>query len=273
MHYENSPLIIKRLFSEIYGILRNTERNVNEIWQDISEIKFLKRFQDNEYEIYEFIGQFDFLSIEDGNYSKRKYIAIDKIKFICDAIKHLSLDLRDLSGIIDYGGFEALIAEILSINGFYTIKNFRFSDKSYFKNPIKNTQKRYEIDVIGIQGKYILVIDAKHWRKKDSFSAINNAANMQYQRVLALKENPEIFSKLIQHLLGVNPKIKKQLPFILIPMMITLENNNSKMNDNQVPLVSIYYLNSFLQELPLNTHYCQTIKIKKVNIQTQLKIL
>ncbi|MFX1385001.1 MAG: hypothetical protein ACFFBP_21435, partial [Promethearchaeota archaeon] len=71
-----------------------------------------------------------------------------------------------------------------------------------------------------------------------------------------------------QELLGMNYKVK--LPFIMIPMMITMEDNGVKMNDNQIPLVGIYRLNAFLQELPMYINWYKTIEIKKLFIQKQL---
>ena len=183
-------------------------------------------------------------------------------------MKYIEFDLKELSEILDFNAFEQLIQEILLETGYFSIKNFRFSDRSNFKS--KTKQGRYEIDVIGIYNNYILIIDAKQWRRKDSFSAINKAADLQYRRVQALKQNPEVFSKLIEELMGVNPRIKKIIPFILVPLMVTIEDNHIKMNDNQVPLVSISSFNAFLQELPLNLQYFKTIKINKLNVQKQL---
>ncbi|MFX0005669.1 MAG: hypothetical protein ACFFAV_02960, partial [Candidatus Hermodarchaeota archaeon] len=177
-------------------------------------------------------------------------------------------DIRTLSELIDYNAFEGLISEILCKNNYKTIKNFRFSDKSNFKST--TAQKKYEIDIIGIYSKYVLLIDAKQWKRKDSFSAINKAADLQYRRALALKKNPEIFSNIIQKLIGINRNVKKRLPLLLIPMMVTLEDNSYKINSNQIPLVSIYELNSFLNELNKNLMYFRIVKIGKLSIQKTL---
>jgi len=99
---------------------------------------------------------------------------------------------------------------------------------------------------------------------------MNKAANLQYQRVVALKNNNEIFSNLIQKLLGMSYNIQKRLPFILIPMMVSLETNWIKINENSVPLVGIYNLNSFLQELPSNLQYFKTEKVSKISTQKQI---
>ena len=158
--------------------------------------------------------------------------------------------------------------EILSKNSYTSTKNFRFSDKSNFK--FKTSQKKYEVDVIGIYHKYILLIDAKQWKRKDSYSSMSKAANLQYHRAVALKKNPEILSKLIQDLLGNNVNWKRRLPFLIIPVIVTLEDNNIKFNENQIPLVSIYELNSFIQELHINLEYFKIIRINKINIQKTL---
>ena len=244
--------------------MKETDKEVIDIWYDPLEKDLLKRF--NNDQVNEILENFNCIKVEKGNY--KEYYSINKISFIIESMKYIEFDLKELSEILDFNAFEQLIQEILLETGYFSIKNFRFSDRSNFKS--KTKQGRYEIDVIGIYNNYILIIDAKQWRRKDSFSAINKAADLQYRRVQALKQNPEVFSKLIEELMGVNPRIKKIIPFILVPLMVTIEDNHIKMNDNQVPLVSISSFNAFLQELPLNLQYFKTIKINKLNVQKQL---
>ncbi len=261
-----SAVSIKQFFHEIYAILRNTENKATEVWFEFSEISFFNNI--NKFELLEFISNFEFMEIKKGNYNV-KFVSINKILFVMEAIRIMGLDLKDIvSELLDYSGFEVLVNQILSKNNYKVLNNFRFSDKSNFKS--KTRQKRYEIDVIGIKRKEILLIDAKQWRRKDSFSSMNKAANLQFQRAIALKNNPDAFSKLIHNILGINPDVSNRLPFRLLPIMVTLEDNFNKLNDNQVPLVSIYYLNSFLQELERYLHYYKMIKIKSVNIQKKL---
>lgn len=255
---------LKQFLTEIYLILKETNTNVIDIWCEISKIQFLNHF--NHSELREFLGNFNFVSLQKGNYLY--YIVINKILFIIDAITILQLDIRQISEILNYDGFETLVEEILSKNNYLTTKNFRFSDKSNFKS--KTSQKRYEIDIIGVHLKYILLIDAKQWRRKDSFASLNKAADLQYRRAIALKKNPEIFSRLIQKFFGPKFNLKKRLPFILIPIIVSLEDNSIKMNTNQIPLVSIYELNSFIQELQNNLQYFRIVKINKINRQKRL---
>ena len=259
-----SASALKQFFLEIYNLLKEGNSEVTELWFEISEITFLKRL--NDLELQEFLERFDFISIQKGNYIN--YIVIDKIMFITKCMQFLELDVDQLSLLLNYDGFEALIQEILSQNNYRTIKNFRFSDKSDLK--YETSQKRYEIDVIGIYQNFILVIDAKQWKRKDSYGAMNKAANLQYQRVVALKKNPETISDLIQKLLGMRCNVRKRLPFTLIPLMVTLETNWIKINENSVPLVGIYNLNSFLDELKVNLQYFKTVKVSKIIAQKQL---
>jgi hypothetical protein len=256
-----SDTSLKLFFSEIFSILQEVDTRITETWCEISNITFLKKF--NNSELIDFLSKFEFISLKKGNYIY--YIAINKIIFIIDCIKYLKSDIKILSEILDYNGFETLIKEILSKNNFRPITNFRFSNKSKLRS--ENFQERYEIDVIGIYFKYILFIDAKQWKRRDTYTLLNKAANKQYHRILALKQNPGVFARLVTEILGDEPNLKKHLPFILIPIMVTLEDNSNKLNDNQVPLVSIYELNAFLFELPNNLPYFKTIQIKRVILQ------
>ncbi|MFX1337834.1 MAG: hypothetical protein ACFFDK_04435 [Promethearchaeota archaeon] len=256
---------LNQFFQELYGILRDTDNKATEVWFEISEISFLRNL--DKYKLTEFLLSFSFIEIKKGNHNV-DYISIDKILFVIESIKVLNLDIKLLAELLDYTGFEMLINKILSKNNYRVLNNFRFSDKSQYKN--KTSQKRYEVDVIGLNLNILLLIDAKQWRHKDVYSSMNKAANLQYQRAIALKKNPDAFSKLIRSLLGINPCLKNCLPFSLIPIMVTLEDNFSKLNDIRVPLVSINHLNTFLQELYKYSQYYKIIKIKSVNTQKKL---
>jgi hypothetical protein len=255
---------LRQFYNEIYYILSETDTNVINVWWEISEISFFNQF--NLLEVRNFLENFDFIWLQKGNY--QNYVVLNKILFIIETISVLKLDIRKFSELLNYDGFEALVEEILSRNGYFTIKNLRFTDKSNFKS--KTSQKRYEIDVVGIYLKYVLLIDSKQWKRKNSFSSIDKAADLQYQRAIALKKNLEIFSKIIQDSIGTKIDIKKRLPFLLIPLIVTFEDNSIKLNNNQIPLVSIYELNSFIQELHNNLSYFKVVKINKLSIQKKL---
>ncbi len=261
MKFFPSRLDLKDFFLEIFWFLSKSDVELRNPWISCSEIEFLKQF--DEYQRDQFLRQIPFIRKERWN-----YISIDKIAFILEAMEFLRKDLQVLSELLDCHGFEVLIQEILKRNGYYSLRNFHFSDKSNFKN--KTKQKKYEIDVIGFNNKYMLCIDAKQWRKKDSYASINKAANLQFQRILALQHNPNILSAMLQGLIGMSKMKRLRLPFFLVPIMVTLEDNTSRFNEQNIPLVSIYQFNAFLQEFYLNLpHFCK-VKVNRLSYQAQL---
>jgi hypothetical protein len=255
---------ITELFHSIYRTLRTYNPELIEIWCEPSDIDYFLGFDQDE--IKEVTSHFDFLTMKRGNYID--YVAINKILFIIRSLKYLQLDIAFLSNLLDYDGFEALVKLILTENNYYTTKNFRFSDRTNFK--LKTKQTKYEIDVIGITKNIILLIDCKQWKRKDSYSAMNKAANLQFRRALALKNNHEILSEMIELLVGIKKVQKLRPPLLLVPVMVTLESNWIKINDNSVPIVDIYRFNSFLQELYDNLYYFKVVNINKFQIQKQL---
>jgi len=255
---------ITEFFQSIYRTLKEFNPELTEIWCEPLDIDFLRDLEHNERK--ELISHFDFLTIKKGNYID--YVIIDKILFIIRSLNYLHLDISFLSNLLDYEGFEALTQLILSENGYYTLKNYRFTDKSQFKS--KTKQSKYEIDVIGIYRNIILLIDCKQWKRKDSYSAMNKAANLQYRRALALYNNREIFSEMIQSLVGLKKMQNLKPPLLIVPLMVTLESNWIKINENSIPIVSIHRFNSFLQELYNNLYYFKIVKVNKLQIQKQL---
>ena len=108
---------IKRFFFEIYNLLKESNSEVFEIWFEFSDIDFFKAF--DKYEVQNFIKRFDFIAVKKGNYIP--YIVIDKIAFITRCMNFLDLDINQLSYLLNYDGFEALIQEILSQNHYKTV--------------------------------------------------------------------------------------------------------------------------------------------------------
>jgi hypothetical protein len=252
---------IERLFHEIYAILVHTDRELDKPWVKINKIEFFSNYTPEQIE--SIIMKFTFLTKESWN-----HIEIDKIEFILESLHFLDHDIAQLSKILNYSSFEKLVKRILALNEYSALNNFRFSDKSHFKQ--STSQGRYEVDVVGLSRSNLLLIDAKQWNKRDPPSAINKAANLQYQRAEALKRNPDIVGDLMKQLSNRHSEIRKHLPLIVLPIMVTLEESNIRLNDNHIPVVSIYRLNSFLQELSDNLYYFNILKISKISLQTQL---
>lgn len=103
---------LEQFYTEIYFILRETDVDIIEVWCEISKFPSLNQF--NNSELRDFLNKFNFVSLKKGNY--QHYIVINKILFIIDTVNILKLDIRNISEILNYDGFEALVQEILSRN-------------------------------------------------------------------------------------------------------------------------------------------------------------
>ena len=117
---------VVNFFHEIYSLLKNSKRELDEPWLPIKEIEFFSDLNENAIEFFQ--NNFDFFKREQWN-----YISINKIQFILDSLQFLNYAVCKLSKILNYQGFEQLIKEILSLNGFEVAINYRFTDHSYFK--------------------------------------------------------------------------------------------------------------------------------------------
>lgn len=249
----------ERITSFFHALLRDLLEQAGsykEKWYEL--IEFQDRFELSAREVKELMMHFTFILRRKGNYTS--YIAIDKVQFVIEARSLLDKEFRELAEILNFTEFERLICRILDENGYYTLTNFRFADATQLKE--HTSQERYEIDVIGLYRHYLLIIDAKQWSRRDVFSTMNKAANLQYQRVIALYNNPEVLKELIETLTQGKKRLKDVLPLTLLPMMATLEDNGIRLNDCQVPLVACDKLNSFLREFEKYLYYFQNLRVK-----------
>lgn len=249
---------IYSLFKELFELMKKEKKVLETPWIDISKVKFFKSMNDQEIE--EIIYHISFLKKEKFN-----CISIDKIEFILESMGILRYDIKDFSAILHHRGFELLIKKILSRNGYYVKNNYYFSDKTSLKNRFGQT--RYEIDIIGLHNHYLLLIDGKQWNKRSPIGTLNKAANLQFQRAIALKNNPTILAQLLAELIRAKNRkqqIESLFPLRLIPLMVTLEENPIKVNRQNTPLVSIYRLNAFLNELMINIKRFRHLIIEKL---------
>jgi len=134
---------------------------------------------------------------------------------------------------IDWKDFEELVTEILEKHDFKTHHNFRFK-----------TERRYEIDVLGIRNDIILLIDCKQWGKgRYKKSALKNAINHQKQRTeqlkTFLKNNIIAQAKL---------KITRLAKTTFIPLIVTWLEEDLIEYEN-VLIVPIWKFNEFLLDM------------------------
>ncbi len=155
----------------------------------------------------------------------------------------MGADIEDVAFSLDWRDFEKFTAKCLEDNEYDVIEHFIF----------KSLKRRYEVDVLGIKRPLIIVIDCKHWRMRSHRSS-------KLKR--AVKEHKRRTEALANNLLSLKGKlgISRWKEAILIPLLVTLYNERLMVYE-QVPLVSIYKLNSFLQEVWKALDYLFTKRI------------
>lgn len=137
----------------------------------------------------------------------------DKLKTSLLALR-MGAPIDEISQILDWKDFEALVSEILESREFDVTRNLTL------------TKPRMQIDVIGIKAGVAILIDCKHW-KRLSYSALETAVNKQIART--------------KHYVS-KEKIRGALPAI-----VTLYQEEIKFI-KKVPIIPIFQLDSFCDE-------------------------
>jgi predicted nucleic acid binding AN1-type Zn finger protein len=260
---------LKQIFHEIYNYIVKNEQFQN-LDNDIiikTDTDFFRDYSQKTIELIKNLTE----TTNCGLAFHNNYLRVNKSIFVLEAAKYLNIDISILSKLLNWKEFEDLISRIFEKNEFTIVKNFRFTDHSNYYR--KTNQKRYEIDVIALLGSIILLIDAKHWScKTNNQSSINKASELQLRRMYAMAKNPDVISKLIPMLLNhyKTQKVKNFIPFKMIPIIVTLVENKIRLTYSQVPIVSIFHLNKFIQELDFNQKYFVFEKISNITIQKRI---
>lgn len=150
----------------------------------------------------------------------------DKLKAAVELLQ-TGFPLDDISAVLNWKDFEGLTAEILSEKNFAVITNLVL------------TKPRLEIDVVGIRLGIALLIDCKHWKRYSS-SALSSAVKKQIERT--------------------KQYVSKTQNAIAVPVIVTLYQDKVDFIDN-VPIVPIFQLSSFLDEFYGNLDNVKTIGI------------
>jgi hypothetical protein len=137
----------------------------------------------------------------------------DKLKTSLLALR-MGAPIDEISQILDWKDFEALVSEILELREFDVTRNLTL------------TKPRMQIDVIGIKAGVSILIDCKHW-KRLSYSALETAVNKQIERT--------------KHYV-IKEKVRAALPAI-----VTLYQEEIKFI-KKIPIIPIFQLDSFCDE-------------------------
>ena len=152
------------------------------------------------------------------------------------AIKAASLgaDVEQLSHLLCWQEFEEIAAFALQNYGYTALNNVRF----------KNTERKFEIDVVGCKKPLVLCIDCKHWHHSISPSALRRIVEAQIERTKSFADslpNPKLNFECTQ---WDNAKF--------FPIILALWPSAFKFY-YEVPIVPVFQLQDFLNQLPVYT--------------------
>ncbi|ADY00815.1 hypothetical protein VMUT_0604 [Vulcanisaeta moutnovskia 768-28] len=136
------------------------------------------------------------------------------------------VDLESISRYLPWDEFEALIRLLFEEWGFRVVSRLRV--------PVAGS--RVEFDVIAYRRPWVLLIEAKHWRRVSS--SIRQIVGRHLEKVGSVAREPEVLMSRI----GVNWG-----EALLIPVVITWHRASTELIEG-VPVVSIYQVNSFINE-------------------------
>jgi hypothetical protein len=152
-----------------------------------------------------------------GSISKRKIIfaSTDRLQAAALALQ-LGSDAEEISKHLSWKDFEKLASHILVSLGYQSKTNLRF------KKP------RMEIDVVGINSGFAIVIDCKHW-KRSNLSSISNYSSKQLARAERLIEQDR---RIVE----------------AVPVILTLHSESVRFV-NGVPVVPIFQFKAFVMDV------------------------
>jgi Holliday junction resolvase-like predicted endonuclease len=168
---------------------------------------------------------------------KGKIVKVTPIQRLKIALRAVSLgaDLERVCRNLSWKEFEEIAMKAFQMNGYSTIKHFRFRHKN----------RIWEIDLLAAKGKTVVCVDCKRWRKRLTASTATKVVEAQIERVAAFSE--------------AFPKVKEKISFplensvFLVPVILSLVPSPLKFCKG-VPIVPILQLQNFLNELPAQVH-------------------
>ncbi len=142
--------------------------------------------------------------------------------------EHLSIE--DLSEVLNWVQFEYLCAKILEFNEFDCKLHYRF----------KEAGKRFEIDILAYRNGLILAADVKHWSaRQGKRSLLVKYAEKQDARIKMLVQSKKFREDY------TNLPVKQ-----ITPLIITWYDERIQFH-NMVPIVPVYKLNNFLNNIEM----------------------
>jgi hypothetical protein len=139
----------------------------------------------------------------------------DRLKVAALALQ-MGCDVEQISIQLSWQDFEKLASQVLMSFDYKTQTNVRF------------TKPRMEIDVVGVNSGFAIVVDCKHW-KRNNLSSISSYSRKQATRA--------------ERLIQCDKKISQAVPVIL-----TLHAESVRFV-NGIPIVPIFRFKSFVMDV------------------------
>ena len=173
-------------------------------------------------------------------YLKSESVEVDSSMRLKLAVKAASLgaDVEHISNLLCWQEFEEIAAFALKNNGYAVANNVRF----------KHASRKWEIDVVGCKKPLVICIDCKHWQHAIAPSVLKRIVDLQVERTRALVDSLPNISLKLECTKWSNAKF--------IPSVLSLMPSSFKFYD-KVPVVPIFQLQDFLNQLPV---YTESIK-------------
>jgi hypothetical protein len=171
--------------------------------------------------------------------------SFQKVSLALEAVK-LGADLEKVCRLLSWQEFEQIIEVALNINGYATVKRQRFKDQN----------RRYEIDIIGVGGQVVLLIDCKHWKQSWKRSETKKAVQAQLRRAQAISKDRNIVALEKK----LNQRIRGRVVFV--PVIVTLSETPVKLHMG-IPVVPVLKFGSFLNEMPGYLDMLQTVEVER----------
>lgn len=169
-----------------------------------------------------------------------------RLQLAIEAIKQ-GADIEHTSRFLEWKEFENMAATAFEVNRYTVKRNFHF----------KANNRRWEMDLLALKQPLITCVDCKRWQHGWSRASIIKTVETQVERTQALTDSLQDFTEK----LGLNDWTR----VTLIPIVLSLVPSAFKFHNN-TPIVSILQLQSFINELPVQTvsltHFSTIIKEK-----------
>lgn len=137
--------------------------------------------------------------------------------------------VEDLMLALGWRDLEALCSRILELEGFATVRNFRFSSAG----------RRHEVDVVGLKKPYVVLVECKKWRRIPRLK-IEEAAERHVERVRALARSIDSTR--------LYPLVLQWERALLVPVIATLLQGELLVHGG-VPIAPVCKLAGLLREL------------------------